>query len=632
MTYKLIMGEAKESIDSALKTLGFPAPQYMISRPPSEKLGDLSSNIAFVVSKSLGMKPEEIAQKIASHIDLSDSNYLSKVLPHPGGYLNFYLNIRNFASTTLQEIILNERFGLPTSDSKQKMSVEHTSVNPAHPLHIGHLRNVVIGDSLVRLLKAAGHKVYILSYIDDTGLQVAVALLGILELGYPTEPKEGTKADHHIGEIYVEANRKVESDPALQEKRKRISQQLEKNQEPATAAAKNIVERVVRAQLDTCWRIGAEYDLLNFESQILKTGLWDKVFERLKEKGVAKLAKGGKFDGCWIMEGGDENEEEKVLVRSDGTTVYAAKDIPYAAWKLGMLEDPFRYEVFAEHHGKKLWATSDSGSPNPPERFNDVQRTISVIGVEQSRPQKFVKAALLALDPRGSGYHHLAYGKVALSPKTAKQIESGITSEGPVSMKGRTGMYVTADDAMGALKTKAAAETKKRNPEASPEWVEDISESIAVGALRYELIKQDLNKPIVFDLDEALRLEGDTGPYLMYSYARAQSVLRKSGSLDTQNMNTAPPSDLEPSEKNLILEISKTELELEEALKYLSPRVVANHAFSLAMSFNVFYEKCPIITAPDEALRRWRLLLTDCFSIVLARIMDIIGVPHPESI
>ncbi|MDG6934988.1 MAG: arginine--tRNA ligase [Nitrososphaerota archaeon] len=632
MTFKIVLDEARRILEKAVVELGVPRVQYNFSKPPSDQLGDLSSNVAFIIAKTSGGRPGEWAERIASKADLSSSIYFTGVTAHPGGYVNFHLNMKNFAEFTLKNVLSDGRYGLPQAEPKQRISVEHTSVNPAHPLHIGHLRNVVLGDSLVRLLRASGHQVYVLNYIDDTGLQVAVALLGILELGLSPEPMKGTKADHHVGEIYVEANRKVESDPALQEKRRRISQQLERNQEPTATAAKNIVDRVVRAQLETCWRIGAEYDLLNFESQILKTGLWDKVFERLKEKGVAKLAKDGKFDGCWIMEGGDENEEEKVLVRSDGTTVYAAKDIPYAAWKLGMLEDPFRYGVFAEHHGKKLWATSDSGNPNPPERFNVVQRTISVIGVEQSRPQKFVKAALLALSPRGSGYHHLAYGKVALSPKTAKQIESGISSEGPVSMKGRTGMYVTADDAMDALKIKAAAETKKRNPEASPEWVEDISESIAVGALRYELIKQDLNKPIVFDMDEALRLEGDTGPYLMYSYARARSVLRKSGSFDMQNMNTTPPSDLEPSEKNLILAISKTELELEEALKYLSPRVVANHAYSLAMSFNLFYEKCPIMTAPDVALRDWRLLLTDCFSIVLARIMDIIGVPHPESI
>jgi arginyl-tRNA synthetase len=633
MTYKLLLEEARKIIDESLTRSGLSAPQYNISRPPSSQFGDLSSNVAFIVSKRTGLRPGEVVLRLASFADPTSSTYISEVVPHQSGYLNFRVNMKNFATTTLDKIISDQRFGLPSPESRQRISVEHTSVNPAHPLHIGHLRNVVIGDSLARLLGSAGHQVHVLNYIDDTGLQVAMAMLGVLELGLKVDPPAGVKADHHIGGVYVEANRRVEQDPALDSKRRRISEQLEKGEGAAYEIAAKMVETVVRAQLQTCWRVGAEYDLLNFESQILRTGLWETVFQKLKELGVAKLARGGKFDGCWVMEGGDENEEEKVLVRSDGTAVYAAKDIPYAAWKLGMLHDPFKYRIFAQQSTKTLWSTSDKEGGEPPLKFNDVDRTISVIGAEQSRPQKFVKSALIALGPRGEGYHHLAYGKVSLSAKTAKQIQSTIPEEGPVSMKGRTGMYVSADDALDALKRKAAQETRKRNPEAEPAWIQGIAESIAVAAIRYELVKQDLNKPIVFDMDEALRLEGDTGPYLMYSYARARSVIRKAGiQVPVSATVHSAPFELDIAEKELIVELSRTEVELDEALKYMSPRLVANHAFSISMSFNVFYEKCPILTAHDGNIRDWRLLLTHCTSIVLSRLMDIIGIPHPESI
>jgi len=628
MSYLAIVGKAKESVVNAVIKLNLNLPQFIISEPPSPTLGDLAVNIAFPMAKELNKSPYEIAQKISEQIENDIPEFFSRVAPHESGYINFFINYQ-----LITKILLSEKRYLetPSAEKGLKVSVEHTSVNPNKALHIGHARNVVLGDTISRLLASYGHNTTVLNYVDDTGVQVADVVLGITYMRIPLEDAQSRKFDHYIGDsVYVEVNKAYERDKSLLEKRKEVSKKIEEGEGKEALLARDLTRRVLKAQLETCWRLGAEYDLLNFESDILSSGYWKEIFELLKAKDIVKLQKGGKFDGCWVMEG-DEDEEEKVLVRSDGTTVYAAKDIPYAAWKLGIIPDRFSYQLFCiQPSGRELWSTTISKGLKYSKRFGGYDKTIAVIDVGQSRLQKFVKRALLALSDKGEEYIHLAYEKVFLSKKTAESLfGSEIAGKNAVSMKGRSGIYINVDNLIEELKKKAAAETRKRNPDADQGHINRIAEDIAVSALRYELLKQDLNKVIVFDIDESLKLEGDTAPYLMYSYARASSIMNKAWPVDSSNIKI--PDELKQEEKNLILQISKFGYEFLQAVQNLNPKPLVRYSYNLAVAFNNFYEECPVLNASKD-VADFRISLVSAFRAVMGKTLDLIGIRHPEAI
>jgi len=631
LSYLTIVSKTKESIDNAIKELGMNLPEFVISETPSPTLGDISANVAFPIAKETRASPHEIALRISQQISKNLPEFISRVNSHESGYINFFIDYEKVLKVLLSR---KEYLKTPIAEKSLLISVEHTSVNPNKALHIGHARNVVIGDSIARILSSYGHRITVLNYIDDTGIQVADVVLGIIHLGIPAENRKYSKFDHYIGDsVYVEVNRAYEQDKSLLEKRKEVSKKIEKGEGQESIISREITRKVLKAQLETCWRLGAEYDLLNFESDILSTGYWNEIFELLKAKGIVKLQKGGKFDGCWVMQG-DEDEEEKVLVRSDGTTVYAAKDIPYAAWKLGLIQDRFYYELFCNQpSGKELWSTTTvkKSKYTIDKKFGGYDKTIAVIDVGQSRLQKFVKKALLTLSEKGEQYIHLAYEKVFLSKRTAEQLFRLEIEDktGAVSMKGRSGIYINVDNLLEELKNKAITETRKRNPNAEDAFIDRIAEDIAVSALRYELLKQDLNKVIIFDIDESLKLEGDTAPYLMYSYARASSILSKAWQIDSSSIKI--PAQLTQQEKNLILQISKFGYEFLQAVDYLNPKPIVRYSYNLAVAFNNFYEKCPVLTAPKD-IADFRIAIVDAFRAVMTKALDLIGIRHPEAI
>ena len=620
MTYKLLLDEARRLVDASLATFGIPPAQQSFSRPPDPAMGEVSSNVAFRLAKGTGRTPYEVATDVVAHMDRSSFDLVASAEAHPGGYVNFRVSWGRLAPLTVGSALSDDGYGIPRTAHPLRVAVEHTSVNPNKALHIGHLRNVVVGDAVARLMEAAGHGVTVLNYVDDTGVQVADVVLGFLELGLPQEPSAGKKLDHYYGDdVYVRVTAEYEKDPALAAKRKDVTRQLEEGRGPAAELASKVVERVLREQLKTCWRVGAEYDLLNYESQILRKRYWEEVFGRLKAAEVVRLARGGKFDGCWVMDGGEE-EEEKVLVRSDGTAVYAAKDIPYAAWKLGLVADRFAYSPFGvQPSGKTLWAASGGKAEGEHPAFGGADLAVTVIGVEQTRLQKFVTKALERLGMEGERYLHLAYEKVVLGGGAREDRKF-------VQMKGRTGVYVGADDVVDALAAKAKEESKRRNPGRDEAWLSAVAEGLAVAAIRYELLKQDLNKLIVFDMDQALKLEGDTGPYLLYTYARAASVLKKGGRA------SAPGYEgLHDREKELVLLLSRMEGEVEAAVENRSPKGVCRYAHDLATAFNSFYEACPVIGSPEPVKAR-RLQVTDASRKALGRALYLVGIPALDAI
>jgi arginyl-tRNA synthetase len=360
MTFKSILDEIENNLYKILNDLSISNVSFSVE-PAKPGFGDVSSNISFLLAKQLKKSPQHIAEMLSEQYSHCTSTLVLKSVAHPSGYLNFIADWKKLSQIILSESYL-DTFGDVDLGKGSTIVVEHTSVNPNKALHIGHIRNIIIGDTVSRILKKANYKVNVLNYIDDSGLQVADIVVGFRHFGYDLEPPDGKKFDHYCGDdVYVKTTEKYEADASLQEIRKKVLKELEDGESETAKFADKITRRVLAGQLETCWNLDVFYDCLNFESHIIRSGLWSRIFENLKEMGLLEFENDGKNAGCWVIRG-EGKEEDKVIVRSNGTATYIAKDIPYAAWKLGMLEDPFNYEKYGKEQSayKVLWQTTKS--------------------------------------------------------------------------------------------------------------------------------------------------------------------------------------------------------------------------------------------------------------------------------
>ena len=649
MSFRDFVDEAKDLINKALASLGYDVPQKLDwDFPPSIELGDVSFRVGYQLSKIAKKKPPEIAREIAGEIEeklSSEKHFVSSVEGHPNGFLNFRIKLEEFSSAVLLEARRKEYGGLNLGNDKSVL-VEHTSVNPNKALHVGHFRNVALGDSIARILRFTHHDVKVLNYIDDSGLQVADVLVGVLYLGHSIEAPSGKKYDHYVGDdVYVDVNKQYERDPSLKEKQKFVLKAIEEHDAGIFPLAASITDKILKEQLHTCWRFNASYDLLVYESDIIDSKLWDHSFSELKNRGIAILEREGKLAGCWIVTiKGEKEGEDKVLVRSDGTATYIAKDIPFAALKTGLVSDNFTYKTYVkEPTSHELWRTStDPKDSRQSPVIWGADKSVTAIGSEQSRLQRVILAVLENLANRDlSGvYIHLAYSLVALTPETvaaiqrkSKLLEQGgvevkdspDASAASVRMSGRKGLYVNADDVFDAVKEAALEETKKRNPEITDaSWFDTVSEKLALSAIRFGLLKQDLDKTITFDLNESLKLVGETGPYMLYTYARAKSILAKASPAERKKVKGELLAS--ESEVALLMILSKWDLSVEKAVNMLAPKWIAHYSFELCEAFNKFYEKNRVLQVDDPELRDARLLLVEDFATTIQKSLGLLGI------
>jgi arginyl-tRNA synthetase len=626
-------GEVERIIKEACTSLGYGEVEVEVALPPSPSYGDLSSAVPMRLAKERSERPADLAVRLAAKVTelLKDSKYVGSVTPHRGGYLNFSIKYPRFFLDSINAIVFEKDFGSREKTGKT-IAIEHTNVNPNKALHVGHARNLVLGDSLARVMRYLGNEVQALNYIDDSGAQVADVIVGFRFLGITDTPPAGVKFDVYCGDsVYTKVNQEYTKDPGLKEKQSLVLKEIEKGEGELAEYAGGIVRKILADQLATCWRLGARYDLLNWESQLVRSGMWEGIFERMKKEGLAKFETQGENKGCWVIPD-PETGEQKVILRSDGTVVYVAKDIPYAAWKIGLIDDPFGYELYLDEQpgGGRLYSTTLGGSKSGT-RFGGADVAISVIDTRQSYLQRIVGKVLERLEKGASSrYLHRGYEVVALSKRTASQLGFEIGAEF-AHMSGRRGLYVNVDTVLAALREKAREETRKRNPGDTQDWVDDVAEAVSVAALRYELLKQDPDKLIVFDVEDSLRFQGDTGPYLLYTYARARRILEKTTGRPVMNTESAAKlSRLQ--ETSLVKKLSMMDISAATAGEYLSPKEMARFAHELAVAFNDFYESVQVNREEDAALRDARLALVDAASRVLAESMELIGIPRRERI
>jgi len=610
--------------------------------PPRRTLGDLAFPAPLHLAKSLRQKPRDIATALAAGWRLPAG--VRELRVEGAGYLNLFFERSHFAAGLLSQPVFAE----PSRNTAKadKVIVEHTNINPNKAAHIGHVRNAVLGDLLVRGLRAQGVPVEVQNYIDDTGVQVADVVVGFVDIEHLSVAEVAAVRepfDYRCWDVYAKVGKWYEEDPERQKLRRETLHELESGVGERAEMGRLVARRIVVRHLATMRRLGIGYDLLTHESDILALDFFSAAFELLKSSGAVQLEAEGRNAGCWVMplEGAAEfaglEDPDKVIVRSDGTVTYVGKDIAYQLWKFGLLERDFAYRYWKE---EGLWVTGREGAEDHPP-FGKGARVVNVIDARQSYLQKIVRAGLSAL-----GHHeaaarsvHFAYEMVTLSPVTAKAlglaVEDGSEARS-LEMSGRKGIGVKADDLLDRLEEKAREEIASRNRELGYEDLSRLAKEIAVAAVRYFMVKTGTTRVIAFDLDEALSFEGDSGPYLQYSLVRARNIERKLATTGvTEEISpeaiAALPGELWSDDLwDLVHSASQVEETVERATLTLELSLIARHALELAQRFNTVYHHHPVLHEEDAALRLLRRAAFRNFAKAAGALCDLLGIPEPE--
>ena len=637
-----------------------------VEDPPRPEFGDLAIPAALELGRRLGRPPRQLAEQLLEWLEANPMPGVSCWQIAGPGYLNAFFDRAWVLNQILDSLgSVSDDHPLSTGSDIKKI-VEHTSINPNKAAHIGHLRNACLGDTLARLVRSQGIHVEVQNYIDDTGVQVADVVLGFTDvrgLDAVAVAALPEPFDYACWDLYTEVTELLESDVALQARRREVLLALERQSGPEAEVGAVISERISRCHIATMERLGIRYDLLVRESDVVTLDLWGAALEQLRISNRVYFAEKGKYAGCWMMrlEGvpgfEDLEEPDKVLVRSNGTATYVAKDIAYHMWKYGLLDDVFAYEKYAElTEAHVTYRSARPGAPDSsplPGRFGGASSGFNVIDVRQSYLQQIVGVALAVLSKglmSAVSHTHFSYEMVALTPRTAGILGIPVpqTDQGKayIEMSGRRGYGVKADDLLNVLEKRGAAEVAARNPELDEAEIDSLGRQIAVGALRYFLVKFSRNKVIAFDLEEALSFEGETGPYLQYAAVRAHSifgkieerwgqteeeVVRESRSVLAVGQLRSLFDGEEASELwNLLVQLIRLEYVIEQTVENLEISTLAKYAFGLAQTFNHFYHRYSILQEEDEAKRALRILLTHAFRMHFREVLGLLGIPLPK--
>jgi arginyl-tRNA synthetase len=611
-----------------------------IEQPRQSEFGEMAVPVAFQLAKQLRQAPRKIAAELVEEIGPIGGVAAMEVAGN--GYINLRLDRGGYGTQLLAG------GAAAASVTGEKIIVEHTNINPNKAAHIGHLRNAALGDTFVRMLRASGYQVEVQNYIDNTGVQVADVVAGFhyVEKRTPADVRTliadpAVRFDYYCWDLYARTSAWYNDHPEDLGWRSATLHAIEAGEGEVAEVAHLVADAIVEAHLKTMLRMDVEYDVLPRESEILHLEFWAAAFRLLKERQAIFYETEGKHAGCWVMPG--LSEEGKVIVRSDGTVVYTGKDIAYQLWKFGLLGKDFYYRPLKKYaDGRTLWVTTDEPSESGA-RFGHGTRVYNVIDSRQSYLQDVVAAGL-----RGLGYNeqadrsiHFSYEMVALSPRCCAELGIPLSEEDRkrpyVEVSGRKGLGVKADDLLDTLIVKALDEVSSRHPEDSAEANRAVATQIAVGALRYFLLKYTRNTVIAFDLQEALSFEGETGPYVQYAAVRARKILAKFEERGEALPDFEAELSGEPIGRQLqsedfwqvLLAASKADSALESAADAGEPAHVARYAFQLAQSFSNFYQKYPVIHEENREKKVFLLWMTNFFRRQLERTAAILGIPIP---
>jgi arginyl-tRNA synthetase len=632
-----------------------------IEIPPDLRFGELATPVAFELARKLRKAPKIIAQEIVA------------ASGHLEGFAGFevagagYINARLDRATGVRAVAVKD--GLNIASSGLHSLVEHTSINPNKAAHIGHLRNAILGDTFVRLLRATGQKVDVQNYIDNTGVQVADVVVGFLHLEgksladvralFDELKEKNERIDYFCWDLYARTSQwyeqgSEEEKAARKKLRYATLHELERGGNETAEVAELISTAVLKRHLETMLRLDIEYDFLPRESEILHLKFWEVAFEQLRQTGVLYFETEGKNKGCWVMRRpgaqtveGEIDEDAKVIVRSNSTITYVGKDIAYHLWKFGLLGRDFGYNPFFTYPDHECWISAVKGDePHP--QFGGAQAIYNVIDARQSDPQANVIQALRGMGHTAEADHytHFSYEMVALTPRCAVELGYNVSAEDLsrpyIEVSGRKGFGVKADDLIDKLIAATRAEVDARQTGRDETERQKIAEQIAIGALRYFMLKFTRNSVIAFDFKDALSFEGETGPYIQYAVVRVRNIFRKAGTTSEEvlaefaNLASAEVGSYLEGESAediwaLWLRAGRRSLVLDQCIATSEPAYLAKHAFQLAQEFNNFYHKHHILTEEDPN-RKIFLLATAAVALrELVSVLNWLGIESPEA-
>jgi arginyl-tRNA synthetase len=630
------------------QTYSIELPRIVIEQPPKVEFGEYALPLAFELAKKLRKAPRKIAEEVVAGLGAIEG--FEKFEVAGAGYINARVD-RAYVAKALASDIAHD-----TDKISGKVLVEHSSINPNKAAHIGHLRNAILGDTFVRLLKSAGREVDVQNYIDNTGVQVADVVVGFLHIEKKSREEIEKLAaqprfDYYCWDLYASVSKWYDEEPENKKVRLNTLHEIEHGGNEAAAVAELISTAVLRRHLETMDRLDIEYDFLPRESEILHLHFWEAAFTKLKESGVLTFENEGKNKGCWVMRRAGTSstaedaeiaeEDQKVIVRSNNTVGYVGKDIAYHMWKFGLLGRDFNYQKFYRYpNGRDCWISSEKGVPDHP-HFGDVAEIYNVIDARQSEAQSTVIEALRGLghNEAADHYTHFSYEMVALTPRCAAELGYTLSEEDKgrayIEVSGRKGFGVKADDLLDKLIASAKTEVDSRHPELSDAERTTIATQIAVGALRYFMLKFTKNSVIAFDFKEALSFEGETGPYAQYAVVRASNIFRKGG-FDPDKFSAGEvdfAKYLADQSANEIWELwlaaAKTSYVIGQCIATSEPAYLAKHIFQMAQLFNTFYHRYPILTETDESKKKFLLTTASVVRRELVRALQVIGVQAP---
>ncbi len=629
----------------------------LLEQPKQSLFGELAIPVAFQLARQLKRPPRQIAEELAGEIARIAGVASLEIAGN--GYINVRLERSTYAAG-----LLKRPPQVTSTGAAGKIVVEHTNINPNKAAHIGHLRNAILGDTFATMLRKRGRQVEVQNYIDNTGVQVADVVVGFhfLEKKTPGDVRaliedESVRFDYLCWDLYARTASYYGGHPEALPWRSETLHAIEAGVGELAELGHLVSDAIVRAHVKTMYRLGIEYDVLPRESEILHLQFWARAFDLLKERKGIYFEEQGKNKGCWVMpasafrEAGTaekddaEAEDSKVIVRSNGIVTYVGKDIAYQLWKFGLLGRDFYYRPWSSYpDGHQIWVTTDQPADQPDSvSFGKAARVFNVIDSRQSYLQDVVVAGLRALgfSEQAEASVHFSYEMVALTPRTCFEMGIPLSEEDAkrpyVEVSGRKGLGVKADDLLDKLIETALAEVDHRHPEASAVDNSQVALQIAVGALRYFMLKFTRNSLIAFDFHEALSFEGETGPYVQYAAVRAGNILRKfadrGGTLpafsEVLNADVLSRGLQEESLWQLLVLASKADVAIERAIASGEPAHVAKYAFQLAQSFNNFYHEHSVLAEADAGRQNLLLWLTQYTRGQLVATLQVLGIEQP---
>ena len=668
--YRILERRLTQQVRDFLRpTYDLDLPKIVVEQPPKVELGEYAMPLAFELAKKLRKAPRKIAEEIVNGVGPIEG--FEKLEVAGAGYIN--ARVQRGAVAVALAADQKPHVDVPLG----KVLVEHSSINPNKAAHIGHLRNAILGDTFVRLLGFAGREIDIQNYIDNTGVQVADVVVGFLYIEKKSRAEIERLAaqprfDFYCWDLYARVSQWYAQDKQNLQARLKTLHEIESGGNEIAAIADLISLAVLRRHLETMERLDIEYDFLPRESEILHLHFWDAAFTKLKEGGVLFFEKEGKNKGCWVMrragtgkakstaedtENAKEievradddvaEEDQKVIVRSNGTVGYVGKDIAYHMWKFGLLGRDFGYRKFFLYPNQhQCWISAAEGEKDHP-HFGDVAEIYNVIDARQSEAQNTVIEALRGLghNDEADHYTHFSYEMVALTPRCAAELGYELSEEDKaksyIEVSGRKGFGVKADDLIDRLIASAKSEVDSRHPQLTDDERRSIATQIAIGALRYFMLKYTKPSVIAFDFKDALSFEGETGPYAQYAVVRATNIFRKGG-FDPEAFGKDPAS--QPSSEELgkylsgesgseiwelWLAAAKTAYVVDQCIATTEPAYLAKHAFQMAQLFNTFYHRHPILNEADEGRKRFLLTTVAVVRRELIRTLSVLGIAVP---